>query len=145
MINELLLFLKKHTDALNEQTKTKPQETLEVKLNKQMETFSSNTSINFFEEGNWLLAVTCFEAGNSVFNVIDENNSFSITTPARWSSEIFEEIFNQLNELSERRSENDNELHVKKVLKGGTRLLMENSGFNLAGFDQLKGQKLAGL
>ena len=80
-----------------------------------METFSSNPSINLFEEGRWLLAVTSFEASNSVFNVTDENNSFSITTPAHWISEIVEEIFNQLNELSERISENDNELHVEIV------------------------------
>ena len=80
-----------------------------------METFSSNPSINLFEEGKWLLAVTSFEATHSVLNVTDENNSFSITAPAHWSSEIVEEIINQLNELSERRSENDNELHVKKV------------------------------
>ena len=80
-----------------------------------METFSSNPSIKLFEEGKWLLAVTSFEASNFVFNVTDENNSFSITTPANWSSEIVEAIINQLNELSERRSENDNELHVKNV------------------------------
>ena len=80
-----------------------------------METISSNPSINLFEEGKWLSAVTSFEASNSVFNVTDENNSFSNTTPAHWSSEIVEEIINQLNELSERRSQNDNELHVKKV------------------------------
>ena len=53
-----------------------------------METFSSNPSINLFEEDKRLLAVTSFEASNSVFNVTDENNSFSITTPAHWSSEI---------------------------------------------------------
>ena len=80
-----------------------------------METFSSNPSIKLFEEGKWLLAVTSFEASNFVFNVTDENNSFSITKPAHWSSEIVEAIINQLNELSERRSENDNELHVKNV------------------------------
>ena len=80
-----------------------------------METFSSNPSIDFFEEGKWLLAVTSFEATISVLNENDENNSFSNTTPAHWSSEIVEETINQLNELSERRSENDNKLHVKKV------------------------------
>ena len=77
-----------------------------------METFSSNRSIIFFEEGKWFLAVTSFEASNSVFNVTDENNSFSITTPAHWSSAIVEEIITQLNEFSECRSENDIELHV---------------------------------
>ena len=80
-----------------------------------MERFSSNPSVNLIEEDKWLLAVTRFEASNSVFNVTDENKSFSDTTPAHWSSEIVEEIINLLNDLSERRSENDNELHVKKV------------------------------
>ena len=42
---ELLLLNKKHTDTLIEQTKTKPQETLEFKVNKQLETFSFSTPI----------------------------------------------------------------------------------------------------
>ena len=50
MNTELLLLIKKHTDALIEQTKTKPQETLEIKLNKQMQTFSINPPINLVEE-----------------------------------------------------------------------------------------------
>ena len=36
---ELLLLFKKHTDILIIQTKTKPQETLEFKMNKQMQIF----------------------------------------------------------------------------------------------------------
>ena len=39
MNNEVLVLTKKYTDTLIEQTKTKPQETLEFKLNKQKETF----------------------------------------------------------------------------------------------------------
>ena len=54
----MLFLLKKHTDTLIEETKTKPQETLEFKMNKQMQTFSFNTPINLVEEGIWLLAVT---------------------------------------------------------------------------------------
>ena len=86
MSNELLLLIKKHRDTLIEQTKTKPQETIEFKMNKQMETFSFNPPIYLFEEGKWLLAVTSFETTNSVFNITDKNNSFSITTPGYWSS-----------------------------------------------------------
>ena len=81
MNNELLLLIKKHTDTLIEQTKTKPQETLEFKMNKQIETFSFSPPINLVEEGKWLLAVTSFEVTNSVFNITDENNSFAITIP----------------------------------------------------------------
>ena len=87
MNKELLLLIKKHTDTLIEQTKkTKPQETLEFKMNKQKENFSLSPPINLGEEGKWLLAVTSFEATNSVFNIKDENNTFSISTPGNWSS-----------------------------------------------------------
>ena len=46
MKNELLLLIEKHTDTLVMLPKTKQQETLEVKLNRQMETFSFNPPIN---------------------------------------------------------------------------------------------------
>ena len=61
MNNELLLLIKKHTDTLIEQTKTKPQETLEFKMSKQMQTFSFNPPINLVEEGKWLIAVSSLE------------------------------------------------------------------------------------
>ena len=70
-----------------EQTKTKPQETLEFKMNRQMQTFSFNPPINLVEEGKWLLGVSSFEFTNSVFNIRDENNSFSITIPGHWIPE----------------------------------------------------------
>ena len=76
MNNELLLLNNKHTDTLIEQTKTKPQETLENKMKKQMQTFSFNPPLILVEEGKWLLAVSSFECTNSVFNITNENNSF---------------------------------------------------------------------
>ena len=97
MNNELLLLIKKHTDTLIEQTLSGPQERLEFKLNKQMETFSFNPPINPSEEREWLLAVTSFEATNSVFNITDENNSFSISTISYWTPEGGEELINKLN------------------------------------------------
>ena len=51
MNNELLLLKNKHIDTLIEQTKTKPQETLEFELNRQIETSSFNPPINLSEEG----------------------------------------------------------------------------------------------
>ena len=46
-----MLFLnKKYTDALIAQTKTKPQETLEIKPNKPTETFSFDPSKNIYVE-----------------------------------------------------------------------------------------------
>ena len=50
MYNELSLLIKKHTDTLVEQTKTKPQETIEFKMNKKMQTYSFNPPINSVEE-----------------------------------------------------------------------------------------------
>ena len=76
MNNELLLLIKKHTDTLIEQTKTKTQETLEFKMNKQRQTFSFNPPIILTEEDKWLLAVSSFECTNSVFNITDDNNLF---------------------------------------------------------------------
>ena len=91
MNDELLLLIKKNTDTMNEQTKTKPQETLEFKLNKQVQTFSFNPAINLVEEGKWLLKQP-FKAKNSVFDTTDENNSFPITTPGYWNSESTKKI-----------------------------------------------------
>ena len=117
MNNELLLLIKKHTDTLIEQTKTKPKETLEFKMNKQMETFSFSLLINLSEEGNWLLSVTSFEATNFVFKTTNENNSFSITTPGHWNSKPAGKTIDDLIKLLELRSQNDIELHVEQVKK----------------------------
>ena len=92
MNNELLLLIKKHTDTLIEQTRTKPQETLEFKMKKQMQTFSFDSPINLVEEGEWLLAVSSFECTNSVFNNTNENNSFSIIIPGHYQTESAEKL-----------------------------------------------------
>ena len=78
MNNELLLLIKRHTDTLIEQTKTKPQETLEFKVIQSKQTFSFIPRINLVEEGKWLLGVTSLECTYSVFNINNENISFSI-------------------------------------------------------------------
>ena len=72
-----------------EQPKKKPQETLEFNLNRRMETFSFNPPKNLLEEGRWVLAVTGFEATNSVFSICDENDvswsvSFSMNLRSYW-------------------------------------------------------------
>ena len=58
MNNELLLLNKKHTDTLIMQTRSRAQETLEFKMNKQMQTFSFAPPINLIEEGKWLQAMS---------------------------------------------------------------------------------------
>ena len=49
-----------------------------------METFLFNPPINLVEEGKWFLAVTFFETTNSVFNITNENNTFSMSIPGCW-------------------------------------------------------------
>ena len=101
-----------------EQTKTKPQETLEFKMNKEMQIFSFNPPIIISEEGKCLLAVTSFETTKSVFNITSDNKSFSISTPSFWNSEDCKELINKLDNLLKVLSENHIESHVKKLKKG---------------------------
>ena len=78
-----------------------------------MQTFSFNPPINLIEERKWLLGVISFECANSVFNLNDENNSFSSRIPGYWNSaDGGEELINELNKLIDFRSENDIELQV---------------------------------
>ena len=119
MNNELLLLIKKHTDTLIEQTRTRPQETLEFKMNRQMQTFSFNPPINLFEEGKWLLGVSSFECTNSVFNINNANNSFSIIIPGHYKTEFAEKVIADLNKLIELRSL---ELHVEEDRKRGNKI-----------------------
>ena len=135
MNNELLLLIKKHTDTLIEQTKTKPQETLEFKMNKQMQTFSFNPPINLVEEDKWLLAVSSFERTNSVFNITDENNSFSIIIPGHYQNESDEKTIDDLNNLLELKSL---ELHVEEVRKRGNIIKIADNEYKLSDFDNQK-------
>ena len=135
MNNELLLLIKKHTDTLIEQTKTKPQETLEFKMNKQMQTFSFNPPTNLNEEGKWLLAVSSFECTNSVFNITNGNNSFSIIIPGHYETEFAEKIIDDLNKLLELKSL---ELHVEEVRKRGDIIKIGDKEYKLSDFDNQK-------
>ena len=86
MNSELLLLIKKRTDTLIEQTKTKPQETLEFKMIRSKQTFSFNPPLNLVEEGKWLLTVSSFECEKSFFNITNENNSFLLITPGQYQN-----------------------------------------------------------
>ena len=131
MNNELFFLIKKHTDTLIEQTRTKPQETLEFKMNKQRQTFSFNPPINLVEEDKWLLAVSSFECKNSVFNITDENNSFSIIIPGHWETEVAEKIVEEVNRLLELRSL---DLHVNEVRKRGNKIKIGGKEYKLSDF-----------
>ena len=135
MNNELLLLIKKHTDTLIEQTKTKPQETLEFKINKQMQTFSFNLSINLVEEGKWLLGVSSFDCTNFVSNMTNENNSFSIIIPGHYQNKSDEKTVDDPKKLLELASL---ELHVKEVKKRGNIVKIGDNEIKSSEFDTQK-------
>ena len=135
MNDELLLLIKKHTDTLIQQTKTKPQETLEFKMNKQRQTFSFNPPINLVEEDKWLLAVSSFECTNYVFNITDDNNSFSIIIPGQYQNKSDEKTIDDLNKLIELKSL---ELHVEEVRKRGNIIKIAGKEYKLSDFDNQK-------
>ena len=139
MNHELLLLFKKHTDTLIEQTKTKPQETLEFKLNKQMQTFSFNPPINLLEDGKWLLAVSSLECTNSVFNTTNENNSFSIIIPGHYQNKSDEKTVDNLIKLLELSSL---KLHVEEVRKNGNKIIIGDKEYKLSDFDTQKNEIL---
>ena len=137
MNNELLPLIKKHTDTLIQQTKTRPQETLEFKMNKQMQTFSFNPPLNLFEEGKWLMAVSLFDCTNSVFNITNENNSFSIIIPSHYKTEFAEKVIIDLNVLYELKSL---ELHVEAVRKRGNTIKIADKEYRLSDLDNQKSE-----
>ena len=92
-------------------------------MNKQTQIFSFNPPINLIEKDKWLLAVSSFECTNSIFNITDDNNSFSIIIPGHWETEFAEKTINEVNKLLELRSENGIELHVEQVRKKGLILI----------------------
>ena len=119
------------------QTKTRPQETLEFKKNKQLRTFSFSPPINLVEEGKWLLGVSSFECTNSVFSITDENNSFSITIPGHCETKSAENTSNELNRLLELRSP---ELHVEEIRKRGNKIKLRDNECKLSDFDTQKNE-----
>ena len=138
MNNELLLLIETHTDTLIEQTRTKPQELLEFRMDNQIQTFFFNLPKNLIEEGKLLLAVTSFEATNSVFNISDENNSFSITIQIHWQTENDEKTISESNKLLEFKSQKGFELHVKEGRKRTNQIKIGDNEYKLSYFDTQK-------
>ena len=120
-----------------EQTKTKPQETLEDKMVEQMETFSFNPPINLAEEGKWLLGVTSLESTNSVFNITNENNSFSIIILGHYLTKSAEKTIDELNNFLELKFL---ELHVKEVRKMGNKIKLGDNEYKLSDCDTQKNE-----
>ena len=80
-----------------------------------MQTFSFNPPINLIEESKCLLAVSSFECTNSVFNITNENNSFSIAIPVHWNSESAEKTVEKSKKELSVLDKKDSSLHIATV------------------------------
>ena len=127
----MLLLIKKQTDVLIEQTKTRPQEILEFKMKKKMPTFSFPSPINLIGEGKWLLGVSSFECTTSVYNITNDNNSFSVIIPGHYKIESDGKTNDEINILFRLKFL---ELHVKEVRKRGNKKTGDND-YKLSDFD----------
>ena len=99
-----------------------------------MQTFSFNPPLNLIVEGKWLLAVTSGECTNSVFEIPDENNSFSLSIPSRWRilNYLHDGVIIKLKELLEPREQVDIKLLVEEVRKRGNITKIGEKGRNLS-------------
>ena len=112
-----------------------------------MEAFSFNPPINLAEEGKWLLAVTYFETTNSVFNITDENNSFSIGTPGFWRIPKYlpEGLIERLKRIIRALISKRYRTACQRSRKKGHSNRNRKQWYNLAGFDHFKSEILAEL
>ena len=72
----LLLSIAKSNLDIVENTLSKPQETLEFKMNKQKESFSFDIPLDLPEQ--WMMGVTSLEVYNTVYNITEKNNKIKI-------------------------------------------------------------------
>ena len=109
-------------------------------MSKQIERFSFSPPNKVYQEGEWLLAVTSFEATSSVFIITAENNSFSIRIPCHWRIRNYleEEIFDYLKNSQKLRTQNYIELHVEEVRKRGDKTKTKSKDFSLSDFHTSK-------
>ena len=84
--------------------------------------------------------MSLFKTTNSVFDITDENKSFSISIPGRWRIPIYLEdrISDKLKNLLKLKSENDIELYVEEVRKRGFQIKVGDKEYNLSDFDTSK-------
>ena len=82
------------------------------------------------------MGVTSLDCTNSVFNITNENNSFSIIIPSHYQTESAEKTTDELKKLLELKSL---ELHVKEVRKRGNKEIGDNE-YELSDFDTQKNE-----
>ena len=107
-----------------------------------MQTFSFNSPINLVEEGKWLLRLSSLECTNYVFNITNENNSFSIIIPGHYQTEFAEKMNNDLNKLLELKSL---EFYLEEVGKRGNKIKIGDNEYKfskLSDFDTQKNEIL---
>ena len=66
----------KSNQEIVENTHSKPQETLEIKMNKQKESFSFDIPLELPEQ--WMMGITSLEVYNTVYNITEKNNKFKL-------------------------------------------------------------------
>ena len=74
----LLLSIAKSNLDIVENTHSKPQETLEFKMNKQKESFSFDIPLDLPEQ--WMMGVTSLEVYNTIYNITEKNNKIELFT-----------------------------------------------------------------
>ena len=72
----LLLSIAKSNLDFVENTLSKPQETLEFKMNKQKESFSFDIPLDLPEQ--WMMGVTSLEVYNTVYYITEKNNKLKL-------------------------------------------------------------------
>ena len=104
-------------------------------MNNQKGKFSFKPSISLSDKRKWMLAVTFFEATNSVFRITNKNIFFPITLPSYWSWRGGSETIIKLREFLRLRAQNDIELHVKEVKKRGNQIKVGGNEYKLSDLD----------
>ena len=74
----LLMSVAKSNQELVKNTHSKPQETLEFKMNKQKESFSFDIPLELPEK--WMMGVTSLEVYNTAYNITEKNNKLKLFT-----------------------------------------------------------------
>ena len=83
--------------------------------------------------------MSSFECTTSVFNITDENNSFSINIAVQWETKSAEKTIDELKKQLELDSV---ELHVKEVEKRGYRRSIREKEYKLSEFFTFKDEIL---
>ena len=81
------------------------------------------------------MAVSLFDCTNSVYNINNENNSFSVNIPGHYQNKSDEKTIDDLNKFLELKSL---EIHLEKVRKRGNKVKIGDIEYKLSDFDNQK-------